>query len=198
MTRPSAESLKSLNQAMGRLWEKDVLLWLQALGFNAEECGNFNDQFDICVNGKNVEVKSAHKTQQDNGNGTIRNRYIFNLRAKKDIDNYFCVLVCVGDYGKVDYFFIPGDKIQGSTITITSEPEKYNGKWSKYLNNHEYLTDWLESTDTTIESGESVPASVTRHTQERVKVEKVCNVTRQVHTLFVPYRIAIALMPRAP
>jgi hypothetical protein len=165
---------------MGRHWEQEVKLWLRALGIDAQDCGNFTSKFDLCVGEKMIEVKSAHKTEQDNGNGTIRTRYIFNLNAKKDIpDDYFCICVCVGDFGQVDFFFIPGKEITGRTITITSAPEKYSGKYARFLNDHTHLVNWLETPDAPAQTRQTVTSAPA---QTRQTVTSAPAQTRQTVT----------------
>ena len=145
-TRKSAKYLTSLYQAFGRFWEQEVSTWLSALGFDVRDCGGFSASFDLYVNDALVEVKAAHKTEHNNGKGTLRARWQFNLSSKrKTSKRYFAVLVALDDNDNPSFFFIPGDAITTSTIQITSAPEKYRGKWSKYLNDHTHLERWLAS-----------------------------------------------------
>jgi hypothetical protein len=135
----------SLHQEIGHKWETEAFDLLTALGYHVEWCGDWTDHFDLLVNGRKVEVKAAYPTIRDNGSGYKSTRYQFNLSAKVDVgEEWFLVAVAIDEQENENWFFVPGDKISTATMSLTSHPARYNGKWSVYKNDVDSLKRFVE------------------------------------------------------
>lgn len=143
MARGHADSLMSRNQEIGLRWEEEAFGLLETLGYKVEwYSDSFTTPFDLKVNGRPVEIKAAYPSPRDNGSGYKSTRYQFNLTAKQEVDQpWFLIAVAIDDIGLQTWFFIPGTEVNTQTISLTSHPMSYAGKWAAYRSN----TDWLDS-----------------------------------------------------
>lgn len=134
----------SLHQAIGRQFEefvRDLLAF--SFGLDVQDINNWNASFDLEVNGKCIEVKAAYPTKRT-VNGKQHNRWQFNLSSKVDeTTSYYVVLVAI-DENETEYIYcVPGDKVAGPTIQLTSHPNKYSGKYAQYKDNFDGLISFL-------------------------------------------------------
>lgn len=140
-------SLMSLHQEIGKEWEIKAKELLETLGYDVEfysDC--FTSPFDLLVNGKPVEVKAAYATDRDNGKGTVTKRYQANLTAKVGIEEpWFLIFVAIDDNGLQTWFFIPGYMVKTKTLSLTSHPMSYAGKWSQFRSETSYLDVFLNT-----------------------------------------------------
>lgn len=140
-------SLMSLHQEIGKEWERKTKEFLEILGYDVQwYANNWNSSFDLLVDGKPVEVKAAYPSKRDNWNGVVSDRWQFNLTSKDGIDDHwFLILVAIDKTGLQTWFFIPGHKVTTRTISITSHPMVYDGKYAKFRSNTDYLDTFLNS-----------------------------------------------------
>lgn len=140
-------SLMSLHQEIGKEWEEKAKELLEVLGYDVEwYSDDWCSSFDLLVEGKPVEIKAAYPSKRNNGRGVITNRWQFNLTSKDGIgDKWFLILVAIDENGLQTWFFIPGHKVTTKTISITSHPMAYDGKYAQYRSNSDYLDTFLNS-----------------------------------------------------
>jgi len=146
--KDNPNDLMSLRQEIGRHWENKVFDLLRTLGYDVEWYANenWNSEFDLSINGKPIEVKAAYQSRQSNGTGTNRSRWLFNLVSKEKVETpYFVILVAIDENDLETYFFIPGNKVTGKTVSLTSHPMSYTGKYSKYRSDTDYLDTFVYS-----------------------------------------------------
>ena len=113
----------------GVLGEFLVLNKLANLGYNTDWKGGHNE-YDILVDDKlRVEVKIASLDEK-------RNRFQFSMCRNLDrLNADIAILVCWIDDEHYWCYVIPAGKIPSGQkkIDITSHPDSYQGKWSRWI-----------------------------------------------------------------
>jgi len=135
----------SLHQEIGHKFEtfiKDLLTF--SFGLDVQDISNWNSTFDLLVNGRCLEVKVAYPTKRIVKNGA-KDRWQFNFASKVGVkEAYYAIIIAIDDSGNEFVYCIPGGNITGPTVQLTSHPNKYTGKYARYLNDFEGLINFIE------------------------------------------------------
>ena len=119
----------------GTLGEEYAIEMIESIGYQVLPMPvGHNTKGDLLVEKRmRVEVKAALPTKGSHGNKV---RWQFSLRRhKRPVDEDLLILLCYHELDEEPIaFVIPGDQVREklAKIDITSEPEKYAGKWSKW------------------------------------------------------------------
>jgi hypothetical protein len=135
----------SLHQDIGRKFENLVRdLLTHSFGLSVESVESWSATFDLVVNDKMIEVKAAYPTLRTVKNRK-RERWQYNFTSKLDVDTeYYAILVAIDEDNNEYIYCIPGNEIDAPTVQLTSHPEKYSGKYAKYLYDFEGLINFLK------------------------------------------------------
>lgn len=128
-----SDKFLSHNTAIGDYGEKHILKLLRQSGYKARKATRTHFQGDLWTLSTQTQqtAKIEVKTAIASGTGT----YSFCLKKQGHTDychSDYVILLLLDNYHNHYVYCIPCHVIDTVSITITSHPLRYKGKWSKY------------------------------------------------------------------
>lgn len=134
----------SWQQRYGLGGEEWAAFELQARGYEVKVISDWNDQYDLLVNGiLPVEVKRSRAYMRHIRPGYHKPTWAFDVARIPQDQDFLLLLIAEDQHGQFWPHLVPSFHAFGrSSIAITSHPRVYKGYWSEYLNRWSVI-DWL-------------------------------------------------------
>lgn len=134
----------STRQGYGQKGELWALTEFQARGHEARLVSGWFDKFDIVLNGVlPVEVKISRSCWRTIRPGYKRQTWFFDVARIPQDQDFLLLLICEDSFGQFWPYLVASCYVFGRrTISITSHPRQYKGRWAETLNRWSVI-DWL-------------------------------------------------------
>lgn len=134
----------SANQSYGHKSELWAVTEFQARGYSARLISQWTDKFDIIVGDiLPVEVKRSHPYWRTVRPGYKLQAWYFDVARIPQDQDFLLLLIAEDGFGQFWPHLVPSFHAFGrSTISITSHPRHYTGRWSASLNRWSVI-EWL-------------------------------------------------------